>query len=338
MSYALIRPLLFCLDAERAHAITLNSLQLAERSGLLSLISKPAAAATTGVQLMGLHFPSRVGIAAGLDKNGICVDAWQTLGAGFVEVGTVTPKPQSGNPRPRIFRLKTAHAIINRMGFPNDGATALCEQLKARRRAGICGINIGKNATTPLGNAVDDYLACLRIVAPYADYITINVSSPNTAGLRSLQAVEQLRPILESLLEERVRCVAKLGRALPLLVKLAPDLSDEELYAIAVLLKSLQLDGVIATNTTLQRPGELGPAGTQAGGLSGLPLRPISVEVVRKLREWLGGDFPIIGVGGIASAADALAMRKAGADLVQIYSGLIYRGPSLIIEVGMALG
>lgn len=335
MAYPL-RSLLFRLDPERSHALALNLLRIAEASGLLPLFAG-APVQSTDVMLMGLRFPGRVGIAAGLDKNGLCIDGWQTLGASFVEVGTVTPKPQAGNPRPRIFRLQEAQAIINRMGFPNEGAAALCARLAARRRHGICGVNIGKNASTPLEQAADDYVACLKVVAPYADYIAVNVSSPNTAGLRSLQAVDQLRPILQKLIDERAQCVAARKRPLPLLVKLAPDLSDDELQAIATMLREVGIDGVIATNTTLQRPGQLGVHGQEAGGLSGVPLRPISLEVVRKLRGWVGADFPIIGVGGIGSAQDALAMRQAGADLVQVYSALIYRGPGLLREIASAL-
>jgi dihydroorotate dehydrogenase len=329
MSYRLIRPLLFALEPERAHALTLASLRLARRCGVLSLTHK-AEQSVEPVTLMGLQFPNRVGIAAGLDKNGVCIDALGALGVGFVEVGTVTPKPQAGNPRPRIFRLPASQALINRMGFPNDGVDALCAHLQRREFKGICGVNIGKNATTPLENASDDYVKCLHAVAAYADYVVVNVSSPNTVGLRSLQAVDQLGPMLLALLRKRERLLPALGRNLPLLVKIAPDLEDQELEQLAKLLLELKIDGVIATNTTLQRSPALGRLGQEKGGLSGAPLRELSLATVRRLRHLLGTQFPIIGVGGIASLSDAQAMRVAGADLVQVYTGLIYEGPGLI--------
>lgn len=330
MFYSLLRNLLFTLEPEHAHALTLTWLSRVERLGLLanvgSLASQP-------VRLMGLEFPNRVGIAAGLDKNAVCIDALGALGVGFVEAGTITPRAQPGNPSPRIFRLPQAEALINRMGFPNDGMEAIAQRMAQVQFKGIRGANIGKNAATPLTDATQDYLACLRRLAPCADYITINVSSPNTTGLRSLQAAEHLRPMLVTLLEERARLAPQLGRQLPMLVKLAPDLTDDELQGIAALLIELAIDGVIATNTTLSRPDGLGPLATQAGGLSGRPVQALSLATVTKLRTLLGPTFPIIGVGGIGSAADALAMRRAGADLVQIYTGLIYRGPQLIKEV-----
>ncbi len=330
MFYSLLRNLLFTLEPEHAHALTLTWLSRVERLGLLanvgSLASQP-------VRLMGLEFPNRVGIAAGLDKNAVCIDALGALGVGFVEAGTITPRAQPGNPSPRIFRLPQAEALINRMGFPNDGMEAIAQRMAQVQFKGIRGANIGKNAATPLTDATQDYLACLRRLAPCADYITINVSSPNTTGLRSLQAAEHLRPMLVTLLEERARLAPQLGRQLPMLVKLAPDLTDDELQGIAALLIELSIDGVIATNTTLSRPDGLGPLATQAGGLSGRPVQALSLATVTKLRTLLGPTFPIIGVGGIGSAADALAMRRAGADLVQIYTGLIYRGPQLIKEV-----
>lgn len=329
MLYRLIRPLLFALEPEHAHALTLTSLRCAQRLGLLSLATHSPANAQP-ITLMGLQFPNRVGIAAGLDKNGICIDALGALGVGFVEVGTVTPHPQAGNPKPRIFRLPKTRALINRMGFPNNGVSALCARLQQRRFGGVCGVNIGKNAITPLEQATDDYAACLRGVAAHADYVVVNVSSPNTVGLRNLQAADQLRPMLVALLAERARLLPQLGHALPLLVKIAPDLNDDELVQIAKLLVDLNIDGVIATNTTLQRDAALGAVGAEKGGLSGAPLRELSLAVVRKLRSLLGPRFPIIGVGGIASLAEAQAMRDAGADLVQVYTGLIYQGPGLI--------
>jgi dihydroorotate dehydrogenase len=332
--YAMIKPLLFQLEPERAHAVTLACLKHAHQVGLLSLVPVPK---SEPVQLMGLRFPNRIGIAAGLDKNAVCADALAALGAGFVEIGTVTPRPQPGNPKPRVFRIPSAGALINRMGFPNDGMDVIGQRLALRRGGYICGVNIGKNADTALEHAVDDYLLCLRRLASVANYITVNVSSPNTVGLRSLQAAEQLRPMLVTLLDARQHLLPTLKRPLPVLVKLAPDLSDDELRAIAALLLELKIDGVIATNTTLARPAGLGVAGEQAGGLSGKPVHALSLKVVRKLREWLGPGFPIIGVGGIASADEAVAMRQAGADMVQVYTGLIYRGPALLRDIARAL-
>ena len=335
MLYPLIKNLLFTLDPERAHALTLNSLQQLEKSGVLSLTC--ADLQDSPVELMGLKFRNRVGIAAGLDKNAVCIDALSALGAGHVEIGTVTPRPQQGNAKPRVFRLPEAQALINRMGFPNEGMDAVLPRLAARKHRAICGANIGKNASTPLEQATQDYLACMRTLAPQADYITINVSSPNTLGLRNLQATDYLRPMLLALLEERARLLPALGRGLPLLVKIAPDLSDDELYSMADLFLELRIDGVVATNTTLSRPSGLGSLSEQAGGLSGRPVHSLSLATVSKLRQRLGQGFPIIGVGGISCADEARAMRHAGADLVQIYTGLIYRGPGLIKEVAAAL-
>lgn len=335
MLYPLVKNMLFTLDPERAHALTLASLQRLEQSGLLSLMC--AGLQDAPVELMGLQFRNRVGIAAGLDKNAVCIDALSALGAGHVEIGTVTPRPQQGNAKPRVFRLPEAQALINRMGFPNEGMDAILPRLSARRCRAVCGANIGKNATTPLEQATQDYLSCLRVLAPHADYITINVSSPNTLGLRNLQATDYLKPMLLALLEERARLLPQLGRGLPLLVKIAPDLSDDDLNSMADLFLELSIDGVIATNTTLSRPEGLGPLSQQAGGLSGRPVHSLSLVTVHKLRQRLGSGFPIIGVGGISSAAEALAMRQAGADLVQVYTGLIYRGPGLIKEVAAAL-
>lgn len=336
MLYSLLRPLLFALEPERAHALTLSGLNRLDRLGLAALLGSKSAA-TDAVQLMGLTFPNRVGIAAGLDKNAVCVSALGALGAGFVEVGTVTPRAQPGNPKPRIFRLPESVALINRMGFPNDGMEAVAQRLTHSTFKGICGVNIGKNASTSLSDATQDYLACLRHLAPHADYIAINVSSPNTVGLRSLQAADHLRPMLTALLEARARLLPNLRRSLPMAVKLAPDLNDDELQAIAELLLELSIDGVIATNTTLSRPMGIGALGAETGGLSGRPVHALSLATVSKLRRLLGPTFPIIGVGGICSGEDALAMRRAGADLVQVYTGLIYKGPGLVGEVARAL-
>ncbi len=328
--YAALQPLLLRLDPERAHALTLDLLRIAHRLGLL----RRSAASGSPVHLMGLDFASRVGLAAGFDKNGVCVDALGALGFGFVEVGTVTPQPQAGNPRPRVFRLRAARAVVNRMGFPNEGVAALVARLRARRFRGICGVNIGKNAATPLDAAAADYAACLRAVYPHADYVALNISSPNTAGLRELQSESRLAPLLDSLLELRGLLAAEHGRHVPLLVKLSPDLTDDELAATAGVIAALGIEGVIATNTTLRRPGVEGlPGAGEAGGLSGAPLYELSLGVVRRLRAALGARTVIIGVGGIDSAAAARKMLAAGADLVQIYTGLVYEGPRLVREL-----
>ena len=287
---------------------------------------------------MGLRFPNRVGLAAGFDKNATAVDGLGRLGFGFIEVGTVTPRPQRGQGKPRLFRLPAADALVNRLGFPNDGATAVAARLRRRRYRGVVGINIGKNADTPLARAVDDYVSCLRTLRSVADYITINVSSPNTAGLRELQGGDYLRPLLTSLIEERDRGAATEGRKLPLLVKLSPDLSADELRGITDLLKALPIDGVVATNTTVGRDGTRSVADGYTGGLSGQPLKSLALDVVTQLRAQLGRHFPIIGVGGIDSPEAALAMRNAGADLIQVYTGLIYRGPSLVTRTIRAVG
>ncbi len=330
--YSALRPLLFRLDAERAHRWTLKLLNAAHQLGILQL-AVPRAGASP-VELMGLSFPNRVGLAAGYDKNAVCVDALGALGFGFIEVGTVTPRPQPGNARPRIFRIRAAEAVINRMGFPNEGVAALCARLRLRRFAGVCGVNIGKNALTPLEQAEADYGACLRAVYPYADYVAVNVSSPNTAGLRELGEEARLARLLESLLETRSHLVTEHGRLVPLLVKLSPDLADEQLAATAAVVAKLRIDGVIATNTTIRRPqGVELPAAGEAGGLSGAPLLELATATVRKLRAALGARVPIIGVGGIGSAAGARQMFAAGADLVQLYTGLVYRGPRLVREI-----
>ncbi len=330
--YGLARPLLLRMEAERAHRLALSGLNTAHRLGLLSLL--PAAPPRAPVRLMGLTFPNRLGLAAGLDKNAVCVDAMGALGFGFVEVGTLTPKPQDGNPPPRVFRLPQARAIINRMGFPNDGVEPAVARLAARRFAGVCGVNIGKNAATPLERATEDYVAALRAVYGVADYVTINVSSPNTQGLRSLQGGDQLRPLLQGLLEARSQLSAATGRRVPLVVKLSPDLAEHELAVTAEVIATLGIDGVIATNTTLERAAVQGlEHADRPGGLSGEPLRERAATVVGRLRKLLGPDMPLIGVGGISAAAHARAMLDAGADLVQVYTGLIYRGPALVREL-----
>lgn len=333
MLYRLARSALFRLPPEKAHALTLDAVRCRGR-----VVPAPKQGAPA-VQAFGLTFRNRLGLAAGFDKNALAVDGWLSLGFGHVEVGTVTPKPQPGNPQPRVFRLVGAEAIINRMGFPNDGAERVVARLRARRRPGVVGVNIGKNATTPLDQAVDDYMFCLRTVFPVADYITVNVSSPNTAGLRSLQDTEQLVPLLARLLEESRVLERQHSRRAPVLVKLSPDLADAELRKIATAVASVPVAGIIATNTTISResiPDE--PLASEAGGLSGRPLFTRSCAAIRVLRETLGAGMPIIGVGGVASASDARAMRQAGADLVQLYTALVYQGPGLVRTLATALG
>jgi dihydroorotate dehydrogenase len=277
-----------------------------------------------------LHFPNRVGLAAGFDKNGLFVDALGALGFGFIEVGTVTPRAQPGQPRPRLFRIRAARALINRMGFPNDGAMVVAARLSRRTFPGVCGVNIGKNATTPLESAARDYVDCFRAVAPCADYVAINVSSPNTEGLRRLQEIEQLQPIVAAVIAEREQLLTATGRRVPLLVKLSPDLRQADFVNIARLVRQSALDGVIATNTTLRRDGVEHRWHARAGGLSGAPLRPLALQAVRLLRAELGGGVPIVAVGGISTAAHARGAIAAGANLVQVYTGLIYEGPSLV--------
>lgn len=330
--YALARSLLFALDAERAHGLTLAGLRVGHRLGLLG--AGAAAQPAQPVELMGLTFANRVGLAAGFDKNAVCVDAMGALGFGFVEVGTLTPLGQAGNPRPRVFRLPEARAVINRMGFPNEGVAAAAARLRRRSYSGVCGVNIGKNAGTPLAQATGDYVTALRAVYELADYVTLNISSPNTQGLRQLQDGEQLRPLLQALLETRAELAERVGWRVPLVVKLSPDLGADDLAATAQVIRELSLDGVIATNTTVERGSIEGLRHAERpGGLSGAPLRERAAHVVRDLRGLLGPDMPLIGVGGISSAADALAMLAAGADLIQVYTGLIYRGPGLVREL-----
>ena len=330
--YGLARPFLFAFDAERAHGIGLASLEAAYRSGLNPLLASAPAPLPT--KAFGLTFPNPVGLAAGLDKNGAHIDALLALGFGFVEVGTVTPRPQPGNPKPRMFRLPQQEAVINRLGFNNEGVDALVRNVeRARRIGGLLGINIGKNKDTPNESAQSDYLFCLERVYPLADYITVNISSPNTAGLRELQEEQALRHLVAGLREAQERLAGVHGRRVPMLVKVAPDLSESDINAAARVLGELEVDGVIATNTTISRDGVEGhPRATQAGGLSGGPLLAQSTFVLRRLRARLPERIPLIGVGGIQSGADAVAKMAAGAALVQCYSGLIYRGPALVGE------
>ncbi len=328
--YRYLRSLLFALPPEAAHAATLVGLKLANQFGLLSGLVPSSSAP---VALMGLHFPNRLGLAAGLDKNATCVDALGAMGFGFIEVGTITPRPQSGNPQPRLFRLIEGHALINRMGFPNDGAEAVCKRLRKRRYKGVCGVSIGKNAITPLQDAASDYVACLTAVYPSADYVAINISSPNTAELRRLQQGELLRSLLTTLLGARDALIRDHRRKVPILVKLTADLDEAELSNAARTAIECGIDGIIATNTTVRREGLVSSIGVADGGLSGAPLLRRAIQAVQCIRAEVGSDFPIIGVGGIGSAEDAVAMRAAGADLLQIYTGLIYRGPALIHEI-----
>jgi dihydroorotate dehydrogenase len=326
-TYPLLRPLLFSLEGEKAHAVTFSLLETAHALGLLG---KHASSSEDAVTLMGLRFPNRVGLAAGLDKNARHIDALGALGFGFIEAGTVTAQPQIGNAKPRLFRLPEAQALINRMGFPNEGAAVIAQRLSQRKYKGVCGINIGKNAVTPLEDAARNYVECFRVVAPHADYVAVNVSSPNTANLRQLQQVDQLRPILDALLEAR----AQLGKTLPMVVKVSPDLATEDLIAIARLVRELRIDGVIATNTTITRDVVKGVRNSeQQGGLSGAPIQSLALRSIPILREHLGSDIPLVAVGGIDSGEDAVAALQAGADLIQIYTGLIYRGPALVTEI-----
>ena len=330
--YGLARPFLFVLGAERAHGATLGALDLLHRTGGTSLLGGGARALPT--QVFGLAFPNPVGLAAGLDKNGAHVDALLGLGFGFVEVGTVTPRPQAGNPRPRMFRLPGQRAVINRLGFNNDGVDALVRNVgRARRRGGLLGINIGKNRDTPNENAADDYLHCLEKVYPLADYVTVNISSPNTAGLRELQEEQQLRRLVGTLREAQEALGARHGKRVPMLVKVAPDLSDQDIDAAARVLGDLQVDGVVATNTTVSRFAVQGARhADETGGLSGAPLMEKSTAVLRRMRTRLPESIPLVGVGGILSGADAAAKMSAGAVLVQVYTGLVYRGPRLVGE------
>ncbi|GLQ51199.1 quinone-dependent dihydroorotate dehydrogenase [Dyella flava] len=329
--YDWIRPLLFKLDAETAHGLTLYGLDVAHRSELGRFVATPPQDLPT--EAFGLRFPNPVGLAAGLDKNAAHLDALGALGFGFIEVGTVTPRPQIGNDRPRLFRLPQHEAIINRMGFNNEGVDALVRNVQKSSYRGVLGINIGKNKDTPNDKAVDDYLFCLERVYAHASYITVNISSPNTKGLRDLQEEATLRRFIETLREAQERLGSQQGKRKPMLLKIAPDLSEAELDSIADVLLATQIDGVICTNTTIDHSAVANdPLGNETGGLSGRPLLSRSTEVVRGMRRRLGGRIGVVGVGGILEGQDAVEKIDAGARLVQIYSGLIYRGPALIAE------
>lgn len=332
--YSLARNLLFKLDAEKAHHLTLDTLKTIHKLGLIPITDNR----TKPVKLMGMTLPNPVGLAAGLDKNGEYIDALGALGFGFLEIGTVTPKPQPGNPQPRLFRVPEYQGIINRMGFNNHGIDAMIQNIEKSSYKGILGINIGKNAVTPIENAADDYLICLEKAYAHADYITVNISSPNTKNLRALQGGDELSALLGALKNKQAQLAASHGKYVPLAVKIAPDLDETQIEDIAHVVKSVEMDGIIATNTTIDKTG-LGshPLAQEAGGLSGLPVREKSHAVLKQLAEHIDGKLPIIGVGGIVCGQDAAEKIRLGASAVQIYSGLIYKGPALLKECLKAL-
>jgi len=335
--YSLIRSLLFTLDAERSHDLTLGLLQTAYRvPGVATMVRRRYADRTPSlpVEVMGLRFPNPLGLAAGLDKEARCLAPLLDFGFGFLELGTVTPQPQPGNPKPRLFRLRRHAAIINRMGFNSSGLETFLGNLAAQPRRGLIGINLGKNKLTPEAQAIDDYLTGLRAVYAHADYVTLNISSPNTPGLRALQDEAPLAALLAALKNEQNLLARTHGRHVPIAVKIAPDLDDNGIDAIARLLVAHKMDAVIATNTTITRPGlEQEPQARETGGLSGRPLRALSTQVIRRLHSTLQGRIPIIGVGGIGSADDAWEKLVAGADLIQLYTAFIYQGPGVVKEI-----
>jgi len=347
--YEMARPFLFGLDPENAHDLTITALANSQRTPLSCLYSNLRI--KDSVKLAGLIFPNRVGLAAGLDKNAKCIDALNSIGFGFVEVGTVTPLAQKGNPKPRMFRLEKANALINRLGFNNDGLDAFIKNVKEsnlyqqkinpsihREERMLLGLNIGKNSITPIENATDDYITCLKGVYPYADYITLNISSPNTPNLRDLQTDNGLDNLLRIVSIQREELAQSHGYQTPIFVKIAPDLNKEQVKVIAIALQNHKMDGVIATNTTLSRDKVIGlPYSQEIGGLSGTPVLHMSNEIIRQFRQALGATFPIIGVGGILSPDDALSKIQAGADVVQIYTGLIYKGPELVTHTAQRL-
>jgi dihydroorotate dehydrogenase len=331
--YSLLRPLLFRLDAETAHELTLKALNLGNSLKLNSLLYPPPVSGKS-LSVMGLRFSNPVGLAAGLDKNGDYIDALAGLGFGFIEIGTVTPRPQPGNPKPRLFRLPEQQAIINRMGFNNKGVNHLLKKVEKAKYQGILGINIGKNADTPIENALDDYLIGLRKAYSAASYITINISSPNTKNLRQLQQADESRKLIAALKEEQLKLHQQSGKYTPIALKIAPDLTEEEIRQLARTLLEFEIDGVIATNTTITHDLISGhPLAAETGGLSGTPVKDKSTGVIKTLASELKGDIPIIGVGGIMSAHEAQEKIEAGASLVQVYSGLIYQGPALIRQI-----
>ena len=337
--YALTRPFLFGLDPEQAHDLTLGALARIQRTPLICAVAQPRV--DDPVTVAGIRFPNRVGLAAGLDKNGRCIDGLAAMGFGFIEVGTVTPLGQPGNPKPRMFRLPQANALINRLGFNNQGLAAFIanvKQARFRTQGGVLGLNIGKNAATPIERAVDDYLLCLDGVYPHADYVTVNISSPNTKNLRALQSDEALDALLSAVQARKQQLAQQHGRSVPVFVKIAPDLDEAQVGVIASTLKKNAIDGVIATNTTIARDAVKHlPHGEETGGLSGAPVLQASNRVIAQLRAALGAGYPIIGVGGVLSGADAQSKIAAGADLVQLYTGFIYKGPELVTEAARAL-
>ncbi|MFP6897279.1 MAG: quinone-dependent dihydroorotate dehydrogenase [Roseibacillus sp.] len=337
-TYPLARKLLFRLDAERAHHWSLAGLRFTERCGILQGLAGGTPAAP--VECMGLTFPNPVGLAAGLDKEGNAIDAFGRLGFGFIEIGTITPQPQSGNPKPRLFRLLDHEAIINRMGFNNPGIQDGVENVSTSKTfQGVIGFNIGKNKDTPNESAIEDYLACLRGAWPVADYIAVNLSSPNTPGLRDLQSADAAARLLARLQQERETLTAETGRNVPLALKVAPDLEQGDIVALSRVFLDQGLDALIATNTTIAREAVADhPLHEEAGGLSGAPLTAPSTEVIAAFHAELGDKIPIIGVGGIMCADDARAKLRAGATLVQLYTGFIYRGPALIHDIVNSLG
>jgi dihydroorotate dehydrogenase len=332
MFYSAIRKVFFKFDPEAIHELTIKGFKATGASPLNKLYKQTIP--NKPVEVMGIKFPNPVGLAAGLDKNGECIKAFEALGFGFVEVGTVTPRPQPGNDKPRIFRLPEANAIINRMGFNNKGVDYLVDQVIKAKYSGVLGINIGKNKDTPDENAKDDYIHCMRKVYDFATYITVNISSPNTPGLRSLQYGDALNELLSALKSEQTALAEQYGKYVPVAVKIAPDLNEEEVNSIAACLIANKIDGVIATNTTLARDkvSHL-PFGNEQGGLSGAPVKDQSTKVIQLLAKALDNKLPIIGVGGIASGEDAQEKISAGAKLVQVYTGFIYQGPDLIKDI-----
>ncbi|WP_313296237.1 quinone-dependent dihydroorotate dehydrogenase [Diaphorobacter sp.] len=341
LPYSLARPILFNMDPEKAHDLTMDMLSKGQRTPLQwawchQTVSDP-------IELAGLRFPNRVGMAAGLDKNARAIDALAAMGFGFVEVGTVTPKPQPGNPKPRMFRLPAANALINRLGFNNEGLDAFIRnvqlsQVRAQGKPMLLGLNIGKNAATPIEEATSDYLICLEGVYPHADYVTVNISSPNTKNLRALQSDEALDALLAAIAEHREQLSTTHQRRVPIFVKIAPDLDEAQVRLIAATLTRHGMDGVIATNTTISREAVQGmPHAEETGGLSGAPVLAASNRVITQLRAELGSAYPIIGVGGVMSAQDAVSKIRAGANVVQIYTGLIYQGPELVSNAAKAI-
>ncbi|PHR81615.1 MAG: dihydroorotate dehydrogenase (quinone) [Colwellia sp.] len=332
MFYPAIRKVLFQFDAETIHELTIKGLKNTGSTPLNALYKQSVT--NKPVTVMGIDFPNSLGLAAGLDKNGECINAFAAMGFGFIEVGTVTPRPQAGNPKPRIFRLPEANAVINRMGFNNKGVDYLVSQVRSAKFSGVLGINIGKNKDTPEEKAKDDYIHCMQKVYDFASYITINISSPNTPGLRSLQYGDALNELLSALKAEQAQLAKQYNKYVPIAVKIAPDLTEDEVSSIAISLIDNNIDGVIATNTTLSREGVEGlEFGNEQGGLSGAPVKDKSTTVIRLLAKALDNKLPIIGVGGIASSNDANEKLVAGASLVQIYTGFIYQGPPLVKEI-----